>query len=149
MSETRARASRFARWSGSLERNGLSGRRAPPSPIAGDAPGGVAGGRGGAGRAAGAEGTNGAADGPVVEVTGRGGGTDAAGGAPAVNGGSGGGGVNSGSPLVGDGGVTVAVTGPRLSDSSRVGRGAGISLARGGAGGGGGAGRWIGGAAGV
>ena len=46
MSETRARASRLARWLGSLERNGFTGRRAPPSPTAVDAPGGVIGGRG-------------------------------------------------------------------------------------------------------
>src|SRR5256885_16507111 len=44
MSETSARASRLARWLGSLKRNGLTGRRAPPS-TAEDAPGGVIGGR--------------------------------------------------------------------------------------------------------
>src|SRR6478672_3764071 len=62
MSETRARASRLARWSGSLDRNGFSGRRAPLSPPDWGTLGGVAGGRGGAGARAGvAEGTNGAA----------------------------------------------------------------------------------------
>src|SRR5690349_3268081 len=41
MSETSARASRFARWLGSLERNGFTGRRAPASATDGEAPGGV------------------------------------------------------------------------------------------------------------
>src|SRR5947199_366783 len=55
MSDTSARARRLARWFGSLERNGLTGLRAPPSPTAGDGEGGVAGGGGDAGtcRAAG------------------------------------------------------------------------------------------------
>src|SRR5690349_5988080 len=46
MSETSARARRFARWLGSLERNGFSGRRDAASPTAADAPAGVIGGRG-------------------------------------------------------------------------------------------------------
>src|SRR5438046_6431810 len=126
MSETSARASRLARWFGSLDRNGLRGRRAPPSPIAGDAPGGVAGGRCAAGRLPVAGGTNGGAEGigarAVAGVNGEiGGGAPGPGG---VNGGTGGGGVNSGKLLAGDGGVAVAVTGPRSSGSSR-GRGAG------------------------
>jgi len=150
MSETSARASRFARWSGSLERNGLTGRRAP---LAGDATDGVAGGWAAAGRDV--AGTNGGVDvtgavpvggvngdtgtvpiGGVNGVTGAGG---TAGAGRGVNGGTGGGDANSGSPVLGDGGVAVAVTGP-LS-GGRLGRGvAGTSAARGGCGAG--AGRW-------
>jgi len=65
-----------------------------------------------------------------------------------MNGGTAGGGVNSGSPDVGDGGVAVAATEDRSTDSG-LGRGAaGTSAVRGGNAGGGDAGRG-GGAAGV
>src|SRR2546423_2202770 len=77
MSETRARASRLARWLGSLERNGFTGRRAPASPTAVDAPGGVIGGRG-AGGVGGIE---------AVVAGCIGGGAGRAGGAPGVGGG--------------------------------------------------------------
>src|SRR2546423_15608344 len=98
MSETRARASRLARWLGSLERNGFTGRRAPASPTPVDAPGGVIGGPGvggaggiealvagcigaGAGRAGGAAGVGvgGPATGPVDGRGAPGGGLVAAG----------------------------------------------------------------------
>jgi len=155
MSETSARASLLARWLGSLERNGLSGRRAPPSPIAGDAPGGVAGGAGGRagfGRLAGVDGTNGGTDATGAEAVGGVNGETGAGapGPGGVNGGTGGGAVNSGRLVAGDGGVAVAVTGPRSSGSWRTGRGAaGISAVRMGGGGAAGVGRCAGGAAGV
>src|SRR5437868_3035239 len=149
ISDTNARASRFARWFGSLDRKGLSGRRAPPSPIAGAAPGGVAGGRGDVGRLlAGADGTNGGADGTAADCVGGVNGDIGAGAAGGgVNGGTGGGGVNSGRLLAGEGGVAVAVTGPRSIGCSRPVRGAGpTSLAR--AGGGAAAGRCVGAAGG-
>src|SRR5688572_8563744 len=96
MSDTRARASRLARWLGSFERNGLRGRLAPLSPTRG-ADGGVPGARDGvAGRDP--PGTNGAEAGGVK-------GDDEAGG---MNGGTAGGGLNSGSPETGEGGVAVA-----------------------------------------
>src|SRR5450759_2299881 len=100
MSETRARASLLARWFGSLERNGLSGRRGPPSAATGMAPGGFAGGRGVVGgRGGDPDGTNGGAESP-----------EAAGKAGGAAGGAGDRAVNSGSPEEGDGGVAVAVT---------------------------------------
>ena len=157
MSETRARASLLARWLGSFDRNGLSGRRAP-SPVAGDGDGEGGGAcvRGGvAGRAP--LGTNGGADGAKGDEAGAAGvngnevgaaGTngDAAGG---VKGGTAGGGVNSGSPDAGEGGVAVAATEARSTDSG-LGRDAGgTSEPLGGGGGGGEAGRaagvfWVG-----
>ena len=80
MSDTRARASRFARWFGSFDRKGLSGRRTPESPAAdgvpvdgvvgdpnGDIDVGVDGGRAGVdGRVA--AGTKGCAAGGVEKV---------------------------------------------------------------------------------
>jgi hypothetical protein len=50
MSDTSARARRFARWSGSFERNGFSGRLAPGGVfvLTGDCETGVGTGRGGA-----------------------------------------------------------------------------------------------------
>jgi hypothetical protein len=151
MSETRARASLLARWLGSLERNGLRGRRAPPSALAGDELGAGAGGRGVAGGLDGGDdGTNGVADGPDdVEVGATGGadGTGAPGDCGRTEGGVGGV-LNSGSPVEGDGGVAVAVTDDRSIDSG-LGRGAaGASTGLGCAGGEAGV-RWIGGAAGV
>jgi hypothetical protein len=49
-----------------------------------------------------------------------------------IGGGGGGGGVNSGSPEAGEGGVTVAVTGPRSIDSDLGRTGIGASTGRGG-----------------
>src|SRR5947207_14688169 len=116
MSETNARARRFARWFGSFERNGLSGRRAPLSEIAGDAPGGVVEGRDGAvgwnasagrdctsGRAGGEDGMNGGADSP---------GADTGWGAAAGRGETGGA-EYSGTLDTLDGGVCVATAGSR------------------------------------
>ena len=126
MSETRARASLLARWFGSLDRNGFSGRRDPLSPAKGGATGGLAGGRGAAGGLDGdPDGTNGAAVGPDVpgEAVGR-------------TGGVGAGGVNSGNPDEGDGGVAVAVTDARSIDSGLGRDAAGLSAVRGAGGGG-------------
>ena len=135
MSETRARASRLARWFGSFERNGLRGRLAPPSPgeTAGKAPAGVTGDRGGGGVGAGAagrtealDGTNGA-DGP--EIAGEEGGVNAGGGlAAGVNGGVWGGELNSGKPDDGEGGVAVAVTDARSTASGLAWGAIGVSL---------------------
>src|ERR1700681_2525266 len=135
MSETRARASLLARWSGSLERNGFRGRRAPPSVAAGDEVGAGAGGRaaGGldgrpgaaGGLDGGPDGTNGGADGPDAVEGGAKGGADGTG-APGDCGRTEGGAegeLNSGSPVEGDGGVAVAVTDDRSIDSG-LGRGA-------------------------
>src|SRR5688572_6259990 len=123
MSDTRARASLFARWLGSFERNGLRGRLAPPSP-ASEPDGGVAGARGGA---AGREppGTNG---GEAGEVKGD---EEAVG----MNGGTAGGGLNSGSPEAGDGGVAVAAGDERSIDSCRALGAAGFSAVLSGGGG--------------
>src|SRR5216110_1055015 len=136
MSDTSARASRFARWFGSLDKKGLSGRRVPPSPTAGAAPGGVPGRRAAAGRLTGRDGMNGGADGTDADGAGGVNGDTGAGAADGgVNGGTGGGGVNSGRLPAGDGGVAVAITGPRSIGCSRPVRGAGgTSLARGGGG---------------
>jgi hypothetical protein len=160
MSETSARASRLARWLGSFERKGLSGRLAPASEGAGAvADAGVAGRAGvavtGAGGVAlawaeeggvaarGAEGTKGGADGtkggvvpcPAVGCAagvGRGGPPDGRkGGCCGVCGA----GVNSGTPDVGEGGVAVADAVFHAIDSGR-GRGAAGTSADRGAGGG-------------
>src|SRR5712671_2134455 len=138
MSETRARASLLARWLGSLERNGFRGRRAPPSPVAGDESGVGAGGPGLAGGLdGGADGTNGGAEGPDDVEDGANGGAEGTG-PPGDCGRTDGGlaGVlNSGSPVEGEGGVAVAVTDDRSIDSG-LGRGAaGASTGRGCAGG--------------
>src|SRR5450759_600392 len=139
MSETRARASLLARWFGSLERNGLSGRRGPPSPATGMAPGGFAGGRGVVGALDGdPDGTNGGAE--IPEAPGE---------AAGAAGGAGDRGVNSRSPDEGDGGVAVAVTEARPIDSGLGREAAGVSTVRGGGGGGDGAGRCPGGVAGT
>src|SRR5450759_367160 len=123
MSETRARASLLARWFGSLERNGLSGRRGPPSPAAGDAPGGFAGGRGVVGGLVGdPDGTNGGAVGP--EAPGEAGGPTGRAGER---------GVKSVNPDEGEGGVAVAVTEACSIDSGLDRGAAGVSTARGGA----------------
>src|SRR5258705_10527767 len=108
MSETRARASRFARWLGSFDRNGLSGRLAPPSVEAGET--GLGGGpsvRDGVGGRL-APGTKGGADG-------AGNGDDAG----DEKDGAAGGVANSGSPGVGDGGVAVAAAVARSIASGR------------------------------
>src|SRR5688500_578975 len=108
MSDTRARASLFARWLGSFERKGLRGRLAPLS-VAGKAEGGVPGARAGvAGREP--PGTNGGAAGGLN-------GDEEAGG---MNGGTGGGGLNSGSPDAGEGGVAVAAAAECSTDSGLV-----------------------------
>ena len=144
MSDTSARASRLARWFGSFDRNGFSGRRAPLSPIGVDALGVAIGRDGGATREDVAGGTYGGAEGPEdgrLDGAAGDGLKDVAGGA-GVNGGAaggkggggGGGGVNSGNPETGDGGVTVAVTGPRSIGSALGRTGTGASTGRGGGG---------------
>src|SRR6478672_7203104 len=131
MSDTSARASLFARWFGSLERNGLRGRLAPPSFVAGaGAEGGVGGGGGGdAGRIAG--GTKG---GPEDGVNGG-----ESGGLNGVGSGE----ANSGKPDDGDGGVAVAAAVVRSIDSGRGRAAAETSELRICGGGGGGAARCI------
>src|SRR4051812_40362913 len=116
MSETSARARRFARWFGSFERKGFSGRRAPESLTVDGVPaegvtaadtgevGGVEVARAaGVGREA-AGGTKGAGAGDEKD---GGGGADA-GGPLGRKGRAIGGGVNSGNPEAGEGGVAVA-----------------------------------------
>src|SRR6266513_395272 len=120
MSETSARASRFARWFGSFDRKGLSGRRAPPSETGDDAAGGVLLGRGGS------TGRDGCDDGT------KGDGPDVAGGPPGMKGGTGGGGENSGRPDAGEGGVWVAIACARSPASARLRGAAGASTDRGG-----------------
>ena len=120
MSETRARASRFARWLGSLERKGLSGRRAPPSALIAEEPeDGVTTGRGGVGDRE-PDGTKG---GDAGALKGAAAGADAGEIPAGLNGGRGGGGVNSGISDAGDGGVAVAAAVWRSMDSG-LGRGA-------------------------
>src|SRR3954470_10427668 len=139
MSETSARARRLARWLGSFERNGLSGRRAAASPpldgVGDDGVGGLL------GRAT--PGTKGEEPVPPDEEAGLNGGGGAGGG---VNGG-GAGGLKGGGPLVGNsgtepdgvGGVAVAeavgrsIASPRALDAPED------STFLGGGGGGGGA----------
>src|SRR5436305_1258232 len=113
MSETSARARRFARWFGSFERKGFSGRRAPESLAADGIP----------------------AEGVIAGDTGDVAGVEAAradgGGALGRNGGAIGGAVNSGSPAAGDGGVAVAAAlvrsrGSGLADAAGVGLGAAV-----------------------
>ncbi|MDP9202424.1 MAG: hypothetical protein M3P26_10910 [Gemmatimonadota bacterium] len=137
MSDTRARASLFARWLGSFERNGLSGRLAPPSLAA---PGPDGGGDWVRGGVAGREppGIKGGAAGAVK-----------AGDAGGVKGGAGGGGVNAGNPEAGEGGVAVAATDPRSTDSCLGRAVVGTSTVRGGGGGEAAAGRCTGGPAGA
>ena len=97
---------------------------------------GIPGRRAAAGRLTGRDGTNGGADGTDADGAGGVNGDTGAGAADGgVNGGTGGGGVNSGKLPAGDGGVAVAITGPRSIGCSRPVRGAGgTSLARGGGG---------------
>ena len=140
-----------------MDRKGLTGRRAPVSPTVGDPPVGVADGReGGATRDEVAEGTKGGADGPddgraaAPDGIGAAAGLNGAAAGGGVNGtaGGGGGGVNCGRPDDGDGGVAVAVTEARSTDSG-LGRPAGGASAARVVDGGGGACRCTAGAAGV
>src|SRR5438552_12690621 len=161
LSATMARASHVALGFGSCDRKGMTGRRAPVSPTVGDPPVGVADGReGGATRDEVAEGTKGGADGPddgragMPDDIGAGAGLnggaagDGVNGAGGLAGGAGSGGVNSGRPDEGEGGVAVAVTEARSTDSG-LGRPAGGASAARVVDGGGGASSCTAGAAGV